>query len=739
MRAMTEALLHPPPNPRSRVVCWVLVMGIVLGLIGCRRNGQTPELLSARFADQVHADGAPQEGEQIVFTFSAKVVLEEPASQGVTISENGGLGEYRVEHGAVHDLGPNQIVLTLGMGAGVHDFQRHGIHGVDPGASGISLDLGKLGLRGVKGRALTGVSQTIDIAETRHEPARLQDAEWIDVDRSFTVSEGDRLTLSFDRDVDLGEIAKQRSGEIPPGMFLLPVAGDRFDSGRKGDQSARLQEGTKPNEVIIILGTAPILTPEGSHEPKSSAFVAGAASGIAVNGTTIRPHRGIIDRFGTGVMSPRPIDIGGECTPFSVVDGVEFEPGKTLFGYTATPLTDGRVLVAGGVLTDSNLSATEPPTNKAWMIYPPTAGGEIRCELLDRPMAEARFGHTATYLPGPDLEYDTEDDLILFIGGDNGQKPVDISVEYFRPFGRKEEFLPIHMEDERSTRVLTRYDHTAHLIPETNDVLLVGGQRDKNELNGAVERLTVEFDGELVKVLPEVAAILNWPRRQHASCIVEQEGNAIALLVHGGWGTPRRENGNGPVVDAAVLSNPEVLLLRDLADERNPDERFVIPRIHGRDPGARGGHAIVQIESEEWDLILVGGTTSEFFIRKPGFQLGGVDGARTAFRLELQLTDGVPELRSKPVAALTTGSYDFATILLETGQLLVLGGYDDVNEPIARVELFDPESDRFEGFCSGMNVPRATHATATLLDDQWIIIGGIGSTGLHFEVFEWIE
>jgi hypothetical protein len=75
--------------------------------------------------------------------------------------------------------------------------------------------------------------------------------------------------------------------------------------------------------------------------------------------------------------------------------------GKTVHGYTATLLPDGRVLVAGGLGGDQALASTSPE------LYDPITGTWV----TTRDMIQGRARHTATLLP---------DGSVLVAGGITG-------------------------------------------------------------------------------------------------------------------------------------------------------------------------------------------------------------------------------------------------------------------------------------------------------------------------------
>ena len=114
------------------------------------------------------------------------------------------------------------------------------------------------------------------------------------------------------------------------------------------------------------------------------------------------------------------------------------------YSHTATLLTNGMVLVAGGIGA-GNLSSAElyNPTTGIW-----TATGS---------MTNTRYGHTATLLPNG---------LVLVAGGFNGAYLS--SAELYNPA------VTVELGPQcRFTWNIARYGHTATLLP--NGLVLVAG------------------------------------------------------------------------------------------------------------------------------------------------------------------------------------------------------------------------------------------------------------------------
>lgn len=117
--------------------------------------------------------------------------------------------------------------------------------------------------------------------------------------------------------------------------------------------------------------------------------------------------------------------------------------------HTASLLTSGNLLIAGGELTPGN------PTNIAELWQTGTNGNRF---LLAGSLNVPRASHTATVMP---------DGRVIITGGNNGPGIVHCSIEIYDPATNA--FTP------GGNMSVPRYNHTATLL-NTGDVLICGGQ-----------------------------------------------------------------------------------------------------------------------------------------------------------------------------------------------------------------------------------------------------------------------
>ncbi|SNS71712.1 Galactose oxidase, central domain [Asanoa hainanensis] len=178
--------------------------------------------------------------------------------------------------------------------------------------------------------------------------------------------------------------------------------------------------------------------------------------------------------------------------------------------HTATPLPDGRVLIAGGCATDG--CGETQSTSELYVDGRFVAGPAL---------AEARFNHTATALP---------DGRVLVAGGFPGETSA--------PSGTAEIFTGTTFVPA-GTMTARRANHTATRLPDGR-VLLVGG------VSGRAALATAEvFDGTGFRAV----APLPGPRSRHGAALLA-DGR---VLVVGGQSATAHGVG---LLDTALLYDP---------------------------------------------------------------------------------------------------------------------------------------------------------------------------------------
>jgi hypothetical protein len=408
------------------------------------------------------------------------------------------------------------------------------------------------------------------------------------------------------------------------------------------------------------------------------------------------------------------------------------------YGHTATPLGDGRVLVAGGYGPGGQrLSSAE--------IYDPATGAFTPTSA----MATARSGHTATYLTVG---------RVLVVGG-TGDSGTLSSCELYEPL--RGTWTPT---ESLST---PRREHTATLV-ENGEVLVVGGQ------NGLTPLETGEiwdYDSGPTGRWSNLGSALSVARFGHAAARLTDG----SVLIAGGqtqvvpaaytatavrWLPGTREfvdtdpmltsrrsftltlRQNGSVVAAGgrnasgTLSSAERYVqstgwsgLPDLPSGRSGHSAALLPDDRVLLSGAGAGAAATVLD--EFDLGLnnwaavetVAARSSHTVTLLPGGRVlfvGGLD-AGGAILASAEIVDRMPSFWTTVGTA--WGRADGTLTVLPNGKVLVLG--KALAGDTTRGSLYDPGNDTWAFTAGTMVVPRSEHTATLLADGRVLIVGGV--------------
>ena len=707
--------------------------------IGCDGKSSKPQLIRARFLDET-ADGIAQPGESILLVFDRHVQLRQPTRSGLRFEPSGEAGAYTISPG------PDARTLRVDLGIGKLTFEPQGIFGdpTTPGATGIGLDLDAIGGVADASGALTGLTKIVDLEPSHADPALLEAARWVDRDESSTVNEGDSLVLKWDRPVEPSPTFRQYALIIPDDLLILPIEGDRIDDGATPSRVEPL--GRPDRETTLILGSGPRLTVQGDFDPGAARFP-GSASGVAIAGTRVRPHLALRDLLGIGISSNQVVDIGGECTPFTAV-AEPFPRAGVLSGHAATQLPDGRVVITGG--WRETLNGPREVSDEVW-IYDPWDGRFHGPEY----MAVSRALHTATYMPGADGEEDTSDDFILIVGGSTGRTAQHTSEILLTKLpldegnSRRSDRFRVESSilDGSSNHLSQRFQHTAHRIPGTSTVVLVGGKSSNNFLNRTVESIEIDYRGGLPsRAYKREIGSLRAARIEHQSILIDSPIGPL-LFVLGGYGGT---NIRGAQVELAegtceVLSAPELLAI-----DSSGGSVDTIPWLLSDDLlEPRRGARIIELAEEDHPWLLVGGTDQLPFLKGDPS-----DECAIAYRFDINVA-GVqighqypsPSLSLIPAGKLQAPRAGLEGVLLEDGRVLLVGGtISEEASPLA--ELYDPlagPNGSIERVCRELLAPRGSFprrdfTVTPTYDDQLVrqrilIVGGAEPGDLGIELF----
>jgi hypothetical protein len=292
---------------------WLLV-AVVASLSatpGCK-DGDRPRPVSAELLDET-PDGAARAGETI------RIVLDRPLPAGWSAAGVKVRAEPPVEWTPTARRGADGRTIEVVIAAGSPQFRLEGVHGKDPGATGLAIDLGD------------GREVWLDLRGARSLPV-LKDAVWEDASPpggNMVVDRGDRIRLIFDRPVDLRPADPEGKRVRTPQDIILSKASDRLDDGQT---HARFEKGAEEREVWIVLGSRPTLTIAGNLGTGGmiERFRYAAPSGLAVNGTEVLPMPKITARGGgPGAVSDREVDLRhADDFPEPRAAGRSFPPRK---------------------------------------------------------------------------------------------------------------------------------------------------------------------------------------------------------------------------------------------------------------------------------------------------------------------------------------------------------------------------------------------------------------------------
>jgi hypothetical protein len=380
---------------------------------------------------------------------------------------------------------------------------------------------------------------------------------------------------------------------------------------------------------------------------------------------------------------------GSFYATFDARTGDKTGPAAGLPGLTATRLSDGQVLIAGGASFEATGNLTD--ISRTAYLYDPDSGAYAQ---LASQMHNPRAYHTATALRG-------RPSSVLLCGGltvVNGQIVSAATCEVFDPASGTFSLVPAPLAQPR-------VGHGAVLLPDTR-VLITGGadvapitlpcvascSRD-DLLLGTVHATAEVFDPDRV-TLAALTEPLGARRAFHASLRANRNG---AVLLAGG------EDETGTALDATELFVP------------GPDTFTAGPRLDS----ARTRQAAVRLPSDE--VCLFGGLGAP---ATPSSVMGTyecftVDDSGTATKAGAQ-----PMFASRR---------DHCAVALSDGQVLLVGGLDASSTALATAELVMPGVN-----ASQAGVPaaaRGLHACAALGTggpSGWeavLVVGGVDVRG----------
>ncbi len=476
---------------------------------------------------------------------------------------------------------------------------------------------------------------------------------WEDRPPNLTVDAGDVLRLVFDRPVTL---RRTRTSSVPevrvPEDLRLVSQTDRLDDGLV---PSRFEPGEAPEEILVVLGTRPRLTIDGSLQSPKGRLALRPPSALAINGTRIFPALRIVaTRGGWGAISVRAVDIefAEEKRRWRPVEGEFPWPGHRT-DHTVTPLPHGRALIVGGRAIDTDIATAQV------LIFDPAAldRGEdlepeeeinvrnpfqLAADRLPQPASE----HTATLLAGPDTIVGTDDDLVVVIGGrDEDQVLGTITVfaigEYGDPYIPKPPDTPGPALPALELELhVPRWEHTSVAVGPLR-VLVDGGRtRGPSGLVGCAELLTFKVHEGGGVTLAVRTTFRSIPRIQHTLSplpSIPTDKRERYVLAYGGYGQYRlqsaflahRDRTLGQILsevfDADLPSDDDLpsdvyftdddfgtVLVSPVLFDLDDPERSVVLKYNFSFPLLRRGHVAVPIGGKEMEttILIAGGTST---------------------------------------------------------------------------------------------------------------------------------
>ena len=377
----------------------------------------------------------------------------------------------------------------------------------------------------------------------------------------------------------------------------------------------------------------------------NAASNSGFAFGVGLGSTTITATVGTLSGSATLTVQP-PVQSGG----FTTTTG---QMGTSLYAQTATRLTTGQVLIAGGmspsgVVNNAQLytpasqtfAAANPMNVARWLhtatllndgtvliaggsdlaneetldsaeIYNPTAG---TFTLLSNTLNTARVGHTATLL---------DNGQVLIIGGYDPETGLIADAELFDP--------PTQTFIDLGNTNSPRYQHTATIL-QNGHVLITGGETDPTP-SGAYN--TAELFDPALQTFTLVSVPMTTAREGHAAVLL----NSGEVLISGG-----NDPGTGSL-NTAELYDPSSDIFTAVTGV------MTTPRI---------SHAMTQLNGGQ---VLV---------------VGGISGANGATLASTETYNPTSQLFTAAGSMASVREYQTDT-LLNDGTVFIAGGTDGTN------------------------------------------------------------
>ncbi len=572
-------------------------------LVGCA-PGPQPEPVVARLSDE-NASGEADDGETVI------IDLDRALAEGSELPEIE-LAPATAWTAALERASATRLVATLRAPPNASAASRpraRGVHGDDSDATGVRL------------RWPRRNSEWVDLEFLGIHP-RLERALWEEPagEGNLVVDAEDRLRLVFDRPVELrleGKVVA--AAPIEPGDLRLAKDLDRLDSGEV-PSTFLAPAGRDPREIIVELGSAPILTLEGDFDVSLDRGALESPSGIALGGTVVFPSTKIFDlASGRGAVSTREVDLGyaSSVPEAAPVAGARLPTPGGRIGHTVNGFPDGRALVVGGRATAG------PEWIDQILLFDPAPTEGARHFTMAGRLAEGTAGHTSIPLAGPDGTHGTPDDFIVVAGGRNADLTPLSRVSVIRLVGGASESgagaREVSVESIDDALVVPRWNH-AGVATGPMSILVDGGRRSGLVAGAELIQFRRTEDGRIELDRDASRAFRSVPRTRHTLTALADSG---LVLAYGGYGysaQAKRSHAIGTPIgsssDVGVdvdYTQGSVLVSPVLLDVRDPAASIVLTRIPFRFSLPRFGHLATLLPPESPSapprVLLAGGTS----------------------------------------------------------------------------------------------------------------------------------
>ncbi len=364
-------------------------------------------------------------------------------------------------------------------------------------------------------------------------------------------------------------------------------------------------------------------------------------------------------------------------------------------GHTATYLPVGRVLVVGGTGDDGTLASCE--------LYDPATGAWTATQSLGTPRRE----HTATLLENGD---------VLVVGGQNGLTPLATGAVW--------RYLPIsggYWSNLSSVLSVARFGHAAALLTD-GSVLIAGGQ---------TQVVPAAYTATAVRWRPDTGEFVDTD-----PMLVSRRSFTLTVWQYGGVLAAGGRNASGTLSSAERYMQASGWSgLPDLPAGRSGHSAALLPDGRVLLSGAGAGAAatvldqIEGFEGSHWTTVeTVAARNSHTVTVLPGGRVllvGGID-AGGAILASAEIVDRMPAWWLTVGTA--WGRADGTLTVLPNGKVLALG--KALAGDNTRGSLYDPEADTWAFTAGTMVVPRSEHTATLLVDGRVLIVGGVDVNGV---------